>query len=946
MPPVATYRLQVHGGFSLDQARAIVPYLGALGVSHAHTSPLLAARSGSEHGYDVTDPARVNPEIGGEAALAAFADALAGRGMGLVVDIVPNHMAASAQNRFWEDVLANGPASPYASWFDIAWREGVGSAAGRVLLPVLGDMRVRVLERGELGLRYTGGRFRVTYFEHSWPTDPGSTAAVLEQAAHALGAGEAAVLRQLAADARHLPRRVVRSVEDRSRRATAAGVLADRVRTLADRVPSVAAALEQVAREWPNGPDGMKRMRRLLDAQPYRLVYWRRAEREINYRRFFDVNELVALHAEDPEVFAATHAVPLGWLEQGRVHGFRIDHPDGLLDPLAYLGRLSHASAAKASGGRVMLWVEKILAPGERLRPAWPASGTTGYDFLNDCERMFVEPDGFARVAADYHRIVRSTATFGVVARAAKRAVLESGLAAGVRQLAARIRRTADAAGITPVPPRHSLEIALVETIAALPVYRTYVDPTVPVPEGDDRSLLASALDSTRERGRVAPPAMDLLAGILLGDDPRLRTPVAEQQRLRAVQRFQQLSGPAAAKGIEDTAFYSYVPLLSLNEVGGGPDGVAESDAVAAFHSAAGARAVRWPESLLALTTHDTKRSADVRARLAVLSEFPAEWEETFYRCRRLARPFGSTVRGRTAPDANTTWLFFQILVGAWPPQFAAPGAPLPDADCLGSLRERLSDYMLKAVREAKRRTSWTDPDTEFEEAVRDYVDAVLDPVRGAAVLREAARLVTTIGRPGLWAALARSVLHLTSPGVPDIYQGDELWNFTLVDPDNRRPVDFARRASMLAAMSSPPDPESLGAFVRGLTASPEDGRIKLHVARAALSARRNTAALREAGEYAPLQAEGARAGQLVGFHRSSGRSRAMVLVPRLVARESGPVAAPLGDFWKGTTVIGVPNGRWTCAFTARSIDVSDGRAPVADLLRLFPVALLVAETA
>ena len=945
MPPVATYRLQVHGGFSLDQARAIVPYLGALGVSHVHSSPLLAARPGSEHGYDVTDPTRVNPEVGGEAALAAFVAALAARGMGLVLDIVPNHMAASAENRPWEDVLANGPASPYASWFDIAWREGEGPAPGRVLLPVLGDMRVRVLERGELGLRYTDGRFRVTYFEHSWPTDPATTAALFERAANTIGSGAAAALRRLAADVRDLPRRVVRSAEDRARRAAAADAIAGRVRTLTAESPSGTDALERVATEWPTGPDGMKRMRRLLDAQPYRLVYWRRAEREINYRRFFDVNELVALHAEDPDVFAATHALPLGWLEQGRVHGFRIDHPDGLLDPLAYLRRLSRAAAERAPGGPAPLWVEKILAPGERLRAAWPASGTTGYDFLNDCERTFVDPDGFARVAADYHRIVRSSATFAAVARAAKRAVLESGLAAGVRQLAARIRRTAGAAGIAALPQRHSLEIALVETIAALPVYRTYVDPATPVPEGEDRALLSAAVQSARARGRAAAPAMDLVAGILMGDDPRLRTPGAEQQRLRVVQRFQQLSGPAAAKGIEDTAFYSYVPLLSLNEVGGGPERIGESSATVEFHAAAAARAERWPESLLALTTHDTKRSADVRARLAVLSEFPAEWEETFYRCRRLARPFGRTVRGRTAPDANTTWLFFQTLVGAWPARFAAPGAPLPDADCLGTLRERLSDYMLKAVREAKHRTSWTDPDVEFEEAVRDYVGAVVDPVRGAAVLREAARLVTTIGRPGLWAALARSVLHLTSPGIPDIYQGDELWNFTLVDPDNRRPVNFARRASMLSAMSGPSDPESLRAFVRELTAAPEDGRIKLHVARAALSARRTTPALCEAGTYAPLHAEGARARQLVGFHRSAGGSRAMVLVPRLVARETGPVGAPVGDFWKGTTVNGVPNGRWICAFTARSIDVSDGRAAVADLLWLFPAALLVAET-
>ena len=945
MAPVATYRLQMHGGFTLDDARAVVPYLDALGITHIHSSPLLAARAGSEHGYDVTDPTRVNPAVGGEPALAALAADLAARRMGLVLDIVPNHMAASAENPFWEDVLANGPASPYARWFDIAWREGEGTAPGRVLLPVLGDARARVLERGELCLRLAGGRFRIAYFEHSWPTDPNTTAPVVERAADLLAPAPADELRAVARELRDLPRRLARPADDRARRVAESTGIAERLSALAAASRATERALEAAAAEWSGGPAGRIRMRRLLDAQPYRLVHWRRAEREINYRRFFDVNDLVALHAEDPEVFAATHALPLAWLGRGWVGGFRIDHPDGLLDPAAYLRRLFESAAARRPGKEPSLWVEKILAPGERLRTEWPVSGTTGYDFMNACERAFTDAHGFESLLPDYQRIVRSAAGFAASALAGKRAVLESGLAAGVRQLAVRIRRLAEAAGRPALPTRHALATAIVETIAALPVYRTYVDPAAPRPAGDDRALLADALSSARERGHAASAALDLLASVLLADDRVLRTPAIEQRRLRAVQRFQQLSGPAAAKGVEDTAFYAYVPLLSLNEVGGGPEGLKGSDAVGGFHAAQRERAARWPQALLTLTTHDTKRSSDVRARLAVISELPAEWEACFYRCRRLARPFGRTVHGRQAPDANTTWLFFQALVGVWPPDHSAPGAPLPDEGRLAELRDRLSAYMLKAVREAKQRTTWVDPDAEFEEAVAGYVDAVLDPVRGARVLAEAARFAGTIGRAGLWASLARSLLHLTSPGVPDLYQGDELWNFTLVDPDNRRPVDFARRAAALARMPGLADRPGLAGFVRDAIGAPEDGRIKLHIVRAALAARRNVPALRERGTYLPLAAAGVRAKSVLAFSRTVAESRAVVVVPRLCARESG-TGAPAGDFWAGTFLHGLPGAHWTCALTGRRVETPGGHASLTDLLPELPLALLVADGA
>ena len=942
MRPVATYRLQMHAGFPLASAEAIVPYLGSLGISHIHSSPLLAARAGSEHGYDVTDPTRVNPALGGEEALRSLAGSLASAGMGLVLDIVPNHMAASPENPFWEDVLTNGPASAWARWFDISWREGEGPMPGRVLLPVLGDLRSRVIERGELGLRLRDGRVRVVYYDHSWPTDPATVAPIVADAASiADGAGDGPELRAVARRLRDLPRRSARTVAERDLRAAEIDAIARRLGELARASGGTAHALELAVARWATGPDGARRLRRLLDAQAYRLVHWRRAAREINYRRFFDVNDLVSLHAEDPEVFGATHALPLEWLERGWVDGFRVDHPDGLLDPLAYLRRLDEAASVRRPGATTPVWVEKILARTERLRPEWPASGTTGYDFLNDCERVFVDPLGFARLCRHYHRIVRSATTFDAVARSAKRAVLESGLAAGVRQLAARIRRLLEVAGHAPLPARNALVVALVETIAALPVYRTYVDPSIPVPEDEDRALLVAALADARARGRGASAALEPLGAVLLGDETLRAVPAVEQLRLRAVQRFQQLSGPAAAKGIEDTAFYAWVPLLSLNEVGGGPEAIEHGDAVADLHASARHRAVQWPATLLALTTHDTKRSADVRARLATLSELPDAWEACLYRCRRLARSYQRAVHGRQAPDPNTTWLLYQTLVGMWPPQFAAPGAPLPDADCLNGLRERLSAYMLKATREAKQRTSWTDPDTEFEAAVEDYVAAVLDPVRGEGVLRELSRLVTRIGRPGLWGALARSVLQLTSPGIPDIYQGDEVWSFTLVDPDNRRPVDFGARRAALESVTARADGPSDVQRIRDMVASPEDGRIKVHIVRSTLGARRAVPALRDAGEYAPLMAEGARAPNVVAFSRQSGGSRAVVVVPRLLAAECG-VEAPTASFWGDTTLTGLPGERWACALTGQAVETPGGRARLADLMPLIPAAVLI----
>jgi (1->4)-alpha-D-glucan 1-alpha-D-glucosylmutase len=945
MPEIlATYRLQLHAGFTLADARALVPYLSRLGVSHLHCSPLLRSRRGSTHGYDVVDPTMLDPELGSEADLAALHQALADHGMGIVLDIVPNHMAASAENPAWEDVLAHGAASRFARWFDIDWRASEPDLRSRVLLPVLGSPRAEALRRGEISLQLERGVPRVRYFEHGWPLDPSTLPAILRPALgkcrEALGAEHprCTALARALDGLRELPRRSARDTAAvEARRQGSAEALEQLAETAAD--PAVRDALEAAVAAFAAGPLSVHRLGRLLDAQVYRLVHWRRAAREINYRRFFDVNDLVALHMEDPEVFAQTHALVLEWRARGWVDGFRIDHPDGLLDPRGYLERLASTAFPDASS-RPPIFVEKILSQGEHLRPEWPVAGTTGYDFLNLAESLFIPADGFAKLEEDYRRVIRQPVAFADLVRQGKRLVLDSALSAGVRRLAERLHRLGGARADTPLPPVPALARAITETIVALPVYRTYVDERTPVPAGEDRRLLEGALAEARARGRASGSALDLLEGALLAGDERLRTSEHEGSRLRLVQRFQQLSGPAAAKGVEDTAFYAYAPLLSRNEVGGGPEAPLDR-AVAEFHAGNAERAARWSRSLLAVTTHDTKRTADVRARLDQLAERPDEWAERLERWRRHNLAFKQTVRGRRVPDPATVHHLLQAMVGIWPLEPPSVGA-------LEGLRERIDGYMLKAAREAKRRTSWTDPDPDFEAALRADIEALFSPARSPRFLDDLERWVSAIGRAGYWTAAARTVLHLASPGIPDLYQGDELWNLALVDPDNRRAVDYDRRTELLDEIEREwgAGGETRRRFLARIALAPEDGRLKLHLVRAALAARRAHPAAFGSTAYLPLAPVGAAAGRVVAFGRGEGRERLIVAVPRLLG--SGAVSAgPTDPVRWAETMLPIPDGwpdRWRSALTGEPVAAGPGGFGLASLFDVLPAALLLPD--
>ena len=963
-PPAlgATYRLQLHEDFTFEEARTIVPYLKRLGVTHLYASPILKARPGSTHGYDVADPTVANPELGGEEARKRLTSAIADAGLGLLLDIVPNHMGTGSANPFWEDVLTHGPASRYASWFDIRWSGAVEPLRGRVLLPVLGDKLPAVIERGELGVALAEGRLRMTYFENQFPLDPATYPLLLDRALAARGGkGERAMprprdverLRTISEALGSLPRRAREHADERAARASE---LLDELATLLKKSAPLRKRVEGAAEGFARGAKGRERMLTLVQAQPYRLAFWRRAQRLINYRRFFDINELIALRMERDDVFAGVHATVLRWIADGEVQGLRVDHIDGLLDPLGYLERLRREGDARAAGKLVAgeelpILVEKILTPGERLREEWPVQGTTGYEFLNDLESVFVSADGAATITELYHSLRPGTRReplddFEEVAIRGKLRILAGALAPDVRALAALLLPLAKKDARVRALGAARLAKALTEWLACFPVYRTYIDGRTPAPAPADREVIARVVERCTERGRIAPHVIAFLRDVML--EPA--TGGDREARLRFIAKLQQTSGPATAKGVEDTALYQYVPLVSLNEVGGEPVRPLERS-VERFHEANAERARAWPRNLLCTNTHDTKRSADVRARLDALAERPEEWKEAVTRWRAMNAPLRKRVKGGVVPDPNSEYLLYQTLLGVWPVGAEKRDA-VPDGKALGALRARVEEYMLKAVKEAKLHTSWTDPNEEYEGALKEVVAALL-PAKGGTrseFLRDLAAFAARVDRLGRWTSLSRIVLHMTAPGTPDLYRGDELWNFTLVDPDNRRPVDFETRAALLDEIARRYDAsdESRASLLRELVAAPEDDRLKLLVTWRALQARAASGALHRDGSYEPLEAMGERARHVVAFARRLDGRASITIAPRLTAELGGGDKAPLGvEAWADTRVL-LPAelaGEWRCAISGqrlRTVGQGDGATlALSSVLNQFPVAVL-----
>jgi (1->4)-alpha-D-glucan 1-alpha-D-glucosylmutase len=784
---------------------------------------------------------------------------------------------------------------------------------------VLGDKLANVLDRGELTLVRNGDAVRVKYFDKTFPLDARAVARLVTGAR--VGAG------------------------------------------IDESTPSDAERDAELT-DFSAGSEGRERMRELLEAQPYALASWRRADKEISYRRFFDVNELIGIRQEDPAVFAATHARILEWVSAGEVDGLRIDHIDGLSDPLGYLQRLRAEVERRRrveSAESYPIVVEKILSGDERLRDEWPVQGTTGYEFLNELEAIFIDPVGAAAIDEVYrvHRHRRTLESFAEVAREAKTLILHTSLAVDVHRLARLLqpiaRRDAATAKLTP----SVLADGITAFAVALPVYRTYIDARGVIDE-DDRRVIERALadaraqvteaartdeENAQEGSRRSPAqtlaALDLLRRALLdagsADDP---------ERLAFIARLQQSTGPATAKGVEDTALYRYVPLLSRNEVGGDP-GRRLDDAVARLHANNAARARRWPATLLCTNTHDTKRSADLRARLDVLSELPRLWERYVSRWRRAHRTLRREVGGVVVPDANTEYLLYQTLVGIWPLARPETTQETHDDKDETSLRERVDRYMQKAMREAKTHTKWTEPNEDHEKAVAAFTATLLEGEEGTAFRADLGELAQRITRPGLWNALARALVHLTSPGTPDIYQGDELWNFSLVDPDNRRPVDFGRRAELLGEIERRYAADSQRMrLLEVLVERAEDGRIKLLVTTRALQARREHEALFTRGEYRALEVRGAHAAHVFAFARmGSDGQAALTIVPRLTVTAAPNGQPPAGTGVWGDTVIVLPpelaDRRWRCAIAGHEVS-SGGELPVGETLEKLPAALMV----
>jgi len=969
--PLSTYRLQLHAGFTFADVEAALPYLKELGIGDCYASPIFEARPGSQHGYDVTRHDRINPELGGEEGFARLAAKLRSLDMGLLLDIVPNHMGVGNDSVWWQDVLENGRASEYADYFDIDWDPLDPNMRGKLLLPILGHQYGEELESKRMQIVVDGGRVRVRYYDHLIPIAPRSLPVMFPEAE----LDELSVprsFRDLLREMAHIP------PHDTTEKALAA----QRRQQMDDLRPRLQAALESDEMKTPlagameriNGVEGDRhsfdRLHDMLEQQPWRLAYWRVSTEEINYRRFFDINDLVGLRMENPRVFAATHCLIRRVLARQEVTGLRIDHCDGLFNPMQYLIRLQALCvAARCLGekplgltgpngielqvidalrgrnwtrerGPLYVVVEKILEPRETLPPEWPVRGTSGYDFVHFGNQVFIQRDNERRFTRFYESLTGRTTDPETIVYRAKLSVMRNALSSEVyvltnllSHLAAADRRARDFT-------ENLLETAVRETIACFPVYRTYIDHRGQYSDRD-RAFIRQAIGRARQRNRdMDASVFDFLENTLLlrgrmGDE-------IDEGELYFALKFQQLSGPVMAKGVEDTAFYVYNRFVSSNDVGSAMDafGITAEE----FHAANRERLRSAPDAMLATSTHDTKRSEDVRNRLNVLSEMTYLWPSYVRRWVRMnARHKRTLEDGRVAPDANEEYFIYQTLAGAWP-------WSMRSGDERQAFLERTQQYMTKALSEAKVNLSWTNPNPAYLDAVHSFLRSILMPDARGALPRFAETLADLMPALRIFGAvnsLAQAVLKIASPGVPDFYQGTELWDLSLVDPDNRRPVDFTARRLALASLREQVLSQGETAVCRDVLRHLEDGRAKLWTIHRALQLRNRIPETFRRGEYVPVDATKEHAGHVIAFLR--GRE-ILAVAPRFAyTLMDGRPQMPLGDAW-GSGELVVPELAGAAlenVFTGSGVRVDlDGRLPLRAVFAAFPVALLVREQA
>ncbi len=871
--PGSTYRLQLHENFGFDQAAAIVPYLKQLGVTHVYSSPYLQAAPHSMHGYDVVDHRKVNEELGGAEAHARFCKTLGETGLGQVLDIVPNHMSLGRQNHFWWDVLENGTNSRYAGFFDIDWNSSEERLREKVLVPILGDQYGRVLRDGGAKIARHGSCFTIEASGQPLPVSPTTMPLILAKAADRAGSD---TLRFLSASFGRLPSaeewdRWKLNARDRDKR-----VLNGLLDRLCAEEGNTCRQIDAVIEEMNADPDALDE---LLTHQNYRLAYWKTADQQLGYRRFFDVNTLIGVRMEREYVFEETHALILKWLHEGILDGVRIDHPDGLRDPLQYLQRLrQHAPDAWIIG-------EKILEPGEWLRENWPIQGTSGYDFMNQAVGLLVHSEGLVRMGELYRDYTGDTATFPATAHDKKLNVTQETLGSDVNRLASMFVEICEQNREFRDFTRAEIRRALREFASCFSIYRTYIVPSRKEVTEEDLEIIRQAAECAKDNrldidGQLFDFMRDVLQGKILGE-----------REAQFVFRFQQFTSPVMAKGVEDTAFYCYNRLIALNEVGGNP--ACSGFSLQQFHSYNSRMQGTFPSTMTSLSTHDTKRADDVRARIAVLSEDP----DTFVAAIRRWHDMTASYRGKEV-DAGTEWFLFQTLIGAWPLTF-----------------DRLKAYMQKAMREAKQRTSWVANNAEFEDELNTYMESLL---KDEAFVKDLQAFVNGILEAGRLNSLAQTLIKHTSPGVPDLYQGGELWDLSLVDPDNRRPVDYAKRSRFLQELQGMKPADILKRM--------DDGLPKLWVVQQALQLRNEHPEWFGAeAAYEPMYAEGADKDRVIAYLRGMD---VLTVAPRWSLKGGITDAA-----------LTLPSGSWINQLTG---DQHQGGCSIAALLQPFPVALLV----
>ena len=978
--PRATYRLQFNREFTFNQANEIVPYLAALGISHCYASPILKARPGSMHGYDIVDHNSINPEIGSAADLDRLVDTLHKHGMGLVLDIVPNHMGVmGSDNAWWLDVLENGESSMYANFFDIDWQPLKEELQGKVLIPVLHDQYGVVLESGDLKLvfRPDRGEFDITYHEHRFPVDPQEYPRILQHC----GTGKIEIVGDLGRDTaefqslingfRNLPGRHEISNERIAERNGDKEIYKRRLAELCARSPETADCLLRAV-ELINGEPGnagsFDDLHELIKAQAFRLADWRVASDDINYRRFFDTNDLAGIRMENENVFEATHRLILRLIAEGKVDGLRLDHPDGLYDPAQYFERLRGSIANAQNAGAVndktgssregssYVVIEKILTGAERLPPAWFVSGTTGYDFSNIVNGLFVESSAATRMERIYRHFTGESVDYEELAYRCRKLIIRVALVSELNVLANRLARIALSKRRTCDFTLNGLRDALTEVVANFPVYRTYLT-TSGVSENDTR-YIRLAIASAKWRSPAAETSIfDFLSEVLLTRIIERDDPGYENSVRTFAMKFQQFTSPVMAKGLEDTAFYRYNRLIALNDVGGDLHrfGIAPSE----FHFANQERLHSWPATMLATSTHDSKRSEDVRARINVLSEIPGLWRLRVRRWRDFNREHKRTVNDRPAPSSNDEYLLYQTLIGAWPSSSRAVGHEETES----TFSERIETFMLKAIREAKKNTSWINRNEEYEAAVSSFVKLLVTPSEENQFLADFLPFQRRVARIGLWNSLSQTLLKLTSPGVPDIYQGNELLDFSLVDPDNRRPVDYVYRRQLFEYVRKIGDAAEASSIagsasvwrhypIANLLQTPEDGRLKLYLTWKALGLRQRHPEVFQQGEYFPLTVEGSRANHVVAFCRRSENTSVLVIAPRLVAtllhKTDTPPTGP--QVWEDTRVLLPDNNpeKYYNVLTGALVDIRKAESSsclnMSEIFAILPGALCISN--